>query len=43
MRAVVTTAPQHMELMEQPKPTAGPDEALVRVEAVGLCGSELLF
>jgi L-gulonate 5-dehydrogenase len=43
MRAVVTTAPQHMELMEQPKPTAGPDEALVRVEAVGLCGSDLLF
>ncbi|HVA88702.1 MAG TPA: zinc-binding alcohol dehydrogenase family protein [Chloroflexota bacterium] len=43
MRAVVTMAPRHMELVEQPTPAAGPDEALVRVEAVGLCGSDVLL
>jgi L-gulonate 5-dehydrogenase len=32
-----------VELMEQSEPTAGPNEALVRVEAVGLCGSDVLF
>lgn len=41
MRAVVTMEPRHMELMDQPKPEPGAGEALVRVEAVGICGSDL--
>ncbi|WP_376795795.1 zinc-binding alcohol dehydrogenase family protein [Thermogemmatispora sp.] len=41
MRAVVTVAPQQMELVEEAAPIAGPGEALLRVEAVGLCGSDL--
>ncbi len=42
MKAVVTVAPRLMELVEKPEPNVvGPDEALVRVDSVGLCGSDL--
>lgn len=41
MRAAVTVAPRHMEVMTRPEPEPGADEALVRVEAVGICGSDL--
>lgn len=42
MRAVVTVEPHRMEVQDvPPPPTPGPGEALVRVEAVGLCGSDL--
>ncbi len=41
MKAAVTVAPRRMEVREVPEPVAGPDEAVVRVEAVGLCGSDL--
>lgn len=40
MRRVVTVAPERMELVEEPDVVAGPSEALVRVETVGLCGSD---
>lgn len=43
MRAVVTIAPRMMEVVERAEPMAGPGQALVRVEAVGLCGSDLHF
>lgn len=41
MKAIVTIAPRQMELVSKPEPHAGPDQALIRVEAVGLCGSDL--
>jgi L-gulonate 5-dehydrogenase len=41
MRAVLTMAPRRMELIEEAEPVAAPGEALLQVEAVGLCGSDL--
>jgi L-gulonate 5-dehydrogenase len=41
MKAAVTMEPRRMEVREVPAPTAGPGEALVRVEAVGICGGDL--
>src|SRR5438067_8593231 len=43
MKAAVTTAPRQMEIREVAEPAPGADEALVRVEAVGICGSDLHF
>jgi threonine dehydrogenase-like Zn-dependent dehydrogenase len=41
MRAAVTREPNVMELADVPDaPDPGPDEARVRIEAVGLCGSD---
>ena len=43
MRAVVNTAPtpHAVELQEQPVPQIGPDDVLLRVRAVGACGSDI--
>ncbi|MBA2666502.1 MAG: alcohol dehydrogenase catalytic domain-containing protein [Trueperaceae bacterium] len=41
MRALVWHGPRAMSLEHIPVPTPGPDDVLVRVEAVGICGSEL--
>lgn len=41
MKAAVTVRPRLMEIREAPEPQPGPGEALVRVEAVGICGSDL--
>lgn len=41
MRAAVTTAPGRVEVRDKAAPTAGPGEALIRVERVGICGSDL--
>ncbi len=41
MRTVLTVAPRQMQVVDRPEPVAGPGQALVRVEAVGLCGSDL--
>jgi L-gulonate 5-dehydrogenase len=41
MRAVVTTGKRTVELVERPEPAVGPGQALVRVEAVGICGSDI--
>lgn len=43
MKAAFTTSPRQMEMRDVPEPTPGPDEALLRVEAVGICGSDLHF
>jgi len=43
MRAVVLTAPRQMHLEERPVPTIADDEVLVRVEAVGVCGSDVHY
>src|SRR5947209_18912443 len=41
MKAAVTVAPRRMEVQDVAEPAPGADEALVRVEAVGICGSDL--
>ncbi len=43
MRRVVTTGPRRVEIQDGPEPVIGPGEALVGVEAVGLCGSDIHF
>jgi threonine dehydrogenase-like Zn-dependent dehydrogenase len=41
MQAVVCHGPKDYRLEEVPVPTLGPGQALVRVEAVGICASDL--
>jgi threonine dehydrogenase-like Zn-dependent dehydrogenase len=41
MRALLYTAPYHSIWTEQPTPVPGPDEVLVAVKAVGICGSDM--
>lgn len=43
MRASVLTGPQTIELQQRPVPEPGPDEALVRVGSVGVCGSDVHY
>ena len=43
MKMACTLAPLRMEVREAADPAPGPGEALLRVEAVGLCGSDLHF
>lgn len=40
MRKAVTLEPGRMEIVEAPDPIAGAGQAVVRIEAVGLCGSD---
>jgi threonine dehydrogenase-like Zn-dependent dehydrogenase len=40
-RAVVQTAPQQLELRELPIPEIDADSAILRVEACGICGSDV--
>jgi 2-desacetyl-2-hydroxyethyl bacteriochlorophyllide A dehydrogenase len=39
-RAIVQTAPRTLELRELPIPEIGPDDALLQVEACGICGTD---
>jgi 2-desacetyl-2-hydroxyethyl bacteriochlorophyllide A dehydrogenase len=41
MRAVVFHAPGELAIEERPDPVPGPREVVVRVEAVGICGTDL--
>ncbi|MCL5779007.1 alcohol dehydrogenase catalytic domain-containing protein [Limibaculum sp. FT325] len=41
MKALVYTAPRSLALREVPDPEPRPGEALIRVEAVGICGSDM--
>ena len=41
MRAMVYKRPGEMALEERPYPPLGSNEAILRVNAVGICGSEL--
>ena len=41
VRAAVQVAPGQMELREFPRPRTGPDDGLLRVEANGICGSDV--
>jgi L-iditol 2-dehydrogenase len=41
MKALVYMGPENLEYREEPNPTPVPGEALVRIEAVGICGSDM--
>lgn len=41
MKALVYTAPHRMEWRDEPLPVPEPGEVLVRVRAVGICGSDM--
>src|SRR5262252_2752375 len=41
VRAAVQTGPRQIELREFPRPATGPDDGLLRVEANGICGSDV--
>ncbi len=41
MKALVYTGPHALEVRDEPEPVPGPGEVLVRVEAVGICGSDM--
>ena len=41
MKALVYTAPRRVELQELPEPPVNPNEVLVGIRAVGVCGSDL--
>lgn len=41
MRALVYTGPNQMIVTDQPRPIPGPAEVLVKVHAVGICGSDM--
>ena len=41
MKALVYTGPERLVYGEAPDPRPGPEETLIRVEAVGVCGSDM--
>jgi L-iditol 2-dehydrogenase len=43
MLAAVLQAPGVMSIVERPIPATGPDDVLVRVSAVGICGSDVHY
>lgn len=43
MKAVKWFAPHEMRLVEIPQPAPAPDEALIRIESTGVCGSDMHY
>ncbi len=41
MKALVYTGPNSLEFRDEPEPTPSNDEVVVKVEAVGICGSDM--
>ncbi|MFT4063701.1 alcohol dehydrogenase catalytic domain-containing protein [Paraburkholderia sp.] len=41
MKALVYTQPNEVQLLERPYPEIGDDEVVVRIDAVGICGSDM--
>ena len=41
MKSLLLTDYNHLEITDMPLPVAGPGEVLVRVEACGICGSDV--
>ncbi|MDR3098284.1 MAG: alcohol dehydrogenase catalytic domain-containing protein [Paraburkholderia sp.] len=41
MKALVYTQPNEMQLLEQPDPVAEQGEVVLKIEAVGICGSDM--
>ena len=43
MKSVQTAGPNAVEVVEVPRPTPGPRDALMRVRACGICGTDVTF
>ncbi|WP_135305960.1 NAD(P)-dependent alcohol dehydrogenase [Haloarcula amylovorans] len=43
MRTAVLTEPKQFELADRPRPSPGPDDVLVEVSDVGICGSDVHY
>ncbi|MBV0923983.1 NAD(P)-dependent alcohol dehydrogenase [Halomicroarcula limicola] len=43
MRTAVLAEPTHFELEERPRPSPGPDDVLVAIRDVGICGSDIHY
>lgn len=41
MKALVYTQPNQMQLQDRPMPQAAPGEVVLKIEAVGICGSDM--
>jgi len=41
MKAMVYTGPGEMQLQQRPRPEPAPGEVLLKIEAVGICGSDM--
>ena len=41
MKALVYTGPHSLAFRDEPDPVPGNDEVLVRIDAVGICGSDM--
>lgn len=41
MKALVYTQPKEMQLLDRPMPQAAPGEVVLKIEAVGICGSDM--
>jgi L-iditol 2-dehydrogenase len=41
MKALVYTKPEHLDLRDAPEPMPGPGDALIAIEHVGICGSDM--
>lgn len=41
MKALVYTKPDELQVREQPEPTAADSEVVLKIEAVGICGSDM--
>ncbi|HET9669080.1 MAG TPA: alcohol dehydrogenase catalytic domain-containing protein [Casimicrobiaceae bacterium] len=41
MKALVYTAPEQLAYRDEPDPVVGRDEVLIRIDAVGICGSDM--
>ena len=41
MKALVYTAPNEVTYRDEPEPSAAPGEVKIRVDAVGICGSDM--
>jgi alcohol dehydrogenase len=41
MKALVYTAPKEMRLLDRPMPEPAPGEVVLKIEAVGICGSDM--
>jgi threonine dehydrogenase-like Zn-dependent dehydrogenase len=41
MKALVYTNPNEMQLLERPYPTMDQDEVILKIDSVGICGSDM--
>ena len=41
MKAAVFTGPYEFKICDREKPKPGPKEVLIRIRAVGICGSDI--